>query len=111
MADNKDKKTPREIRPAGKQMADSSPNPHGENKVIEMPIRTEQKRETRGQNVAHTPSTVGGRLNPSVAHDLQPRAGASPNKPLQDKSPQDKRQRKSIASGAPLDKDISEKEA
>lgn len=106
MAESKDKKTPREIRPAGKQMADSSPNPHGENKVIEMPIRTDQKRETRGQNVANTPSTVGGRLNPSVAHDLQPRAGASKDKP-----PQAKRQRKSIASEAPLDKDISEKEA
>ena len=106
MADSTDKKIPREIRPDGKQMADTSPNPHGENKVIEMPIRTDQKRETRGQNVANTPSTVGGRLNPSVAHDLQPRAGVSKDKP-----PQARRQRNPAEHGAAPDQDSGKKKA
>jgi hypothetical protein len=73
MADEKPKKSPQST---GKHPSESSPNPHGENKVIEMPIRTDQKRETGGQNIAKTPSTIGGRLNPSVAHELRPRSGA-----------------------------------
>ncbi|HZS29547.1 MAG TPA: hypothetical protein VFB76_20135 [Candidatus Angelobacter sp.] len=48
---------------------ESSPNPHGENKIIEMPIRTHQGHDTAGQNVAQTTSTIDGDLNPSVAHD------------------------------------------
>jgi hypothetical protein len=87
MADEKSRKTSPQSRSTGKHPSESSPNPHGENKVIEMPIRTDQKRETKGQNVARTPSTVGGQLNPSVAHELQPRSGAV------NKSPQARRQR------------------
>jgi|SRR5947209_14689780 len=86
MADQK-LKTPPRRKPSSKQPADSSPNPQGEHKVIVMPIRTNQKRETSGQNVAKTPSTVGGQLNPSVAHDLQPRSGAI------NKSPEARRER------------------
>ena len=40
--------------------------PHGESKVIEMPIRTDQRRETKGQNIAQTSNTRTGRLAPSV---------------------------------------------
>ena len=41
--------------------------PHGESKVIEMPIRTDQRRETKRQNIAQTPNTRTGRLAPSIA--------------------------------------------
>ena len=40
--------------------------PHGESKIIEMPIRTDQRRETDGQNVAQTTNTKSGSLAPSV---------------------------------------------
>jgi hypothetical protein len=42
--------------------------PHGEAKVIEMPIRTDQRRETKEQNIAQTPNTKAGRLAPSVGN-------------------------------------------
>jgi hypothetical protein len=90
MADEKSKRTSPQGRSAGKHPSESSPNPHGEQKVIEMPIRTDQKRETRSRNVAGTPSTAGGRLNPSVVHDFQPRAGAGKSKspqPAQQRNP------------------------
>ena len=41
--------------------------PHGESKVIEMPIRTDQRRDTKRQNIAQTPNTRTGRLAPSIA--------------------------------------------
>jgi hypothetical protein len=59
--------------PGGKNMSESSPNPHGENKVLEMPINTDQRNTTGGKNVAKIPNTAGGRLNPSVAHDFENR--------------------------------------
>jgi len=83
MANHKPRKASAQDRSTGKQPSESSPNPHGEHKVIEMPVRTGHKRETRGQNVAGTPSTVGGELNPSVAHDFPSRAGVVKNKPQQ----------------------------
>jgi hypothetical protein len=76
MADRKEKKRGSTDETAGKHMSESSPNPHGENKVLEMPIRTDQRGETDGQNVAQNPNTIGGRLNPSVAHEFKPRSGA-----------------------------------
>jgi hypothetical protein len=107
MADRKDKKTSPQGRSTGKHPADTSPNPHGENKVIEMPIRTNQKRETTGENVAQTPNTVGGQLNPSVAHDLQPRAGVI------NQSPGARRQRNPAEPGDAKEagKDAGKKEA
>lgn len=66
----------------GKSMSESSPNPHGESKVLEMPIRTDQRRETGRQNVAKNPSTVGGRLSPSVAHELRPMPTEAKNGPV-----------------------------
>jgi hypothetical protein len=73
-----DRKEPKEIRaktkPAAKHFAESSPNPHGESKILQMPIRTHQRNETGGKNIAQVPNTVGGNLNPSVAHEFQSRA-------------------------------------
>src|SRR5260370_7127275 len=40
--------------------------PHGEAKVIEMPIRTDQRQETKRQNIAQMPNTRAGRVAPSV---------------------------------------------
>ena len=66
---------PREIRakakPAAKHFSESSPNPHGESKILQMPIKTHQRNETGGRNVPQVPNTVGAKLNPSVAHEFQ----------------------------------------
>jgi hypothetical protein len=84
------RKEPKEIRPAGKtsekQQSESSPNPHGENKILQMPIRTQQRNENTGKNIPQVPNTIGGNLNPSVAHDFENRA-------TNDKSASDKRAR------------------
>jgi hypothetical protein len=73
-----DRKEPKEIRakakPAAKHFSESSPNPHGESKVLQMPVRTHQRNVTGGKNVPKVPNTVGGNLNPSVAHEFQGRA-------------------------------------
>jgi hypothetical protein len=45
--------------------ADATPNPQGQQTVIEMPLRPDQRKVTQ-QNVAQNPSTVGNRMNPSV---------------------------------------------
>jgi len=55
-------------------MSEKSPNPHGESKVLQMPVRTQQRNETSGKNIAKVPNTVGGSLNPSVTHDFENRA-------------------------------------
>jgi len=55
-------------------MSEKSPNPHGESNILEMPIRTQQRKETAGQNIPKVPNTSGGNLNPSVAHDFKNRA-------------------------------------
>lgn len=71
MADRKGpKEVPRQGRQSGKQMSEKSPNPHGESKILQMPIRT-QRNETSGKNIPQVPNTVGGNLNPSVAHDFE----------------------------------------
>lgn len=70
MASRKEKRARTGKTQHPEHMAESSPNPHGENKVVQMPIRTHQGRETAKQNIGQTTSTVGGDLNPSVAHDL-----------------------------------------
>jgi hypothetical protein len=82
-----DRKEPKEIRakakPAEKHMSESSPNPHGESKILQMPIRTHQRNETAGKNIPQVPNTVGGNLNPSVAHEFQGRVAS--NKTVPDK--------------------------
>ena len=73
-----ERKGPKEIssrgRQSGKEMSEKSPNPHGESKILQMPIRTQQRNETAGKNIPKVPNTVGGNLNPSVAHDFENRA-------------------------------------
>jgi len=76
-----DRKEPKEIRarsaktkPAAKDFSESSPNPHGESKILQMPVRTQQRHETGGKNILQVPNTVGGNLDPSVAHEFQGRA-------------------------------------
>ena len=49
---------------------EATPNPHNETNVIEMPVRTDQNDQTGGRNVGRTPSTVEGRLHPSVAEGV-----------------------------------------
>jgi hypothetical protein len=75
-----DRKEPKEIRakakPAAKHFSESSPNPHGESKILQMPVRTHQRSETGGKNIPQVPNTVGGNLDPSVAHEFQGRAAA-----------------------------------
>jgi len=70
-----ERKGPRVVPPqgrqSGKEMSEKSPNPHGESKILQMPIRTQQRNETSGKNIPKVPNTVGGNLNPSVAHDFE----------------------------------------
>jgi hypothetical protein len=69
MANRKEKQKKPERVTHPQHFGESSPNPHGENKIIEMSIRTHQRHDTAGQNIAQTTSTTDGDLNPSVAHD------------------------------------------
>jgi hypothetical protein len=70
-----ERKGPREVPPqgrqSGKQMSEKSPNPHGESKILQMPIRTQQRNQTSGKNIPQVPNTIGGNFNPSVAHDFE----------------------------------------
>ena len=70
-----ERKGPRIVSPEGRQsakeMSEKSPNPHGESKILQMPIRTQQRNETSGKNIPKVPNTIGGNLNPSVAHDFE----------------------------------------
>ncbi len=70
-----ERKGPRVVPPqgrqSGKEMSEKSPNPHGESKILEMPIRTQQRNETSSKNIPKVPNTIGGNLNPSVAHDFE----------------------------------------
>jgi hypothetical protein len=72
-----DHKGPKEIRgrakPAAKHLSESSPNPHGESKILQMPVKTHQRNETGGRNIPQIPNTIGGNINPSVAHEFQGR--------------------------------------
>lgn len=70
-------------RPDGKHLSEGSPNPHGEAKILEMPVRTHQGKETAGKNVPQVPNTIGGNFNPSVTHDFQ-------NRVVKDKNAADK---------------------
>jgi hypothetical protein len=72
MADRKGPKgVPPQRRQSSKQISENSPNPHGESKILQMPIRTQQRNETSGKNVPQVSNTIGGNLNPSVAHEFQ----------------------------------------
>ena len=100
MAESKGPKiVPPQARRSGKEMSEKSPNPHGESNILEMPIRTQQRKETSGKNIPKVPNTVGGNLNPSVAHDFENRATGP-------KKPEDKR-----ASSTRSPKEIKRKDA
>ena len=60
-------------QPAGKHLSESSPNPHGESKILHMPINIDQRNATGGRNIPQVPNTVGGSLNPSVVHEFKSR--------------------------------------
>lgn len=66
-------------------MSESSPNPHGESKILQMPIKTHHRNETGGRNVSQIPNAVGGDYNPSVAREFQGRAVSNRSAP--DKRP------------------------
>src|SRR6185312_3943531 len=70
MADHKRNVPKRKFPQQEQGQAEASPNPHDESKVIEMPVRTDQHQETAGENVAKTPSTREGRLQPSVGEGV-----------------------------------------
>ncbi|HKT50548.1 MAG TPA: hypothetical protein VJV96_09630 [Candidatus Angelobacter sp.] len=70
MVDHKRDVTKREFRKQEHGQAEASPNPHNENNVIEIPVRTDQRKETAGENVAQTPSTREGVLHPSVGEGV-----------------------------------------
>ena len=53
-----------------KHITEAHPNPHGEQDIAEMPLRTDQSDATR-QNVAGTASTMENRMNPSVTGPLE----------------------------------------
>ena len=55
----------------GGHMTEVSPNPHNEMTLTEMPVRTDQAQETGEQNVAQTPNTRDGSLDPSVAEGTE----------------------------------------
>ena len=61
--------------------AEATPNPQGQQKVIEMPLRPDQRKVTQ-QNVAQNPSTVGNRMNPSV--NISPENAVEPDPLFQD---------------------------
>ncbi len=70
MADNKDriKETERKAHapaPSG-QMTEASPDPHSETATTDKSITTDHRGIVGKENVAQTPSTVEGQLNPSV---------------------------------------------
>ena len=51
-------------------ISETSPNPHGEQDVLEMPVQTDHSHHT-SHNVSQNPSTKGNRLNPSIAGPLE----------------------------------------
>jgi|SRR6185312_4229873 len=66
MADEKNRNNPG----GEQQMNEASPNPHNEAHVAETPVETDHSNLTRQENVAQTPSTREGRLDPSVAEGV-----------------------------------------
>lgn len=66
MADEKIRDNPAQQQ----QMTEASPNPHNEADVAESPVETDHSHLTRRENVAQTPSTREGRLDPSVAEGV-----------------------------------------
>src|SRR5437899_8438144 len=72
----------------GGRMTESSPNPHGQAKVIQMPHP--DQRQAMKKNVAQTTSTTANRMNPSVTGPLeqQGREGLSDDSMFNSADPQ-----------------------
>ena len=51
-------------------MADATPNPQGRQKVIEMPLRPDQ-RKFSSSNIAQNPNIVENRMDPSVVTSIE----------------------------------------
>lgn len=73
MANKKAVKGAQPEQPSRKHFSESSPNPHGESKILHMPISTDHRKATGGKNVPQVPNMLGGRLNPSVVHEFKSR--------------------------------------
>jgi hypothetical protein len=70
MAEHKRDVTKREFSQQDDGPTEASPNPHNETNVVEMPVRTDQREQTSGENVAQTPNTREGVLHPSVGEGI-----------------------------------------
>jgi hypothetical protein len=70
MAEDKRDVTRRKFTQQEQGQTEASPNPHNESKVIEMPVRTDQRKETGGENVAQSSNTREGVLHPSVGEGV-----------------------------------------
>lgn len=53
-----------------RHVADATPNPQGQQKVIEMPLRPDQRRLS-SSNIAQNPSTADNRMDPSIATSME----------------------------------------
>jgi len=97
MANKKAEKSNKaQVDPSG-SMSEKSPNPHGESKVLKMPINTDQRNATSGRNVPQVPNTVGGKLNPSVAHEFQGRVLSNEAKASEARRTQALKREKTVA--------------
>jgi len=70
MADHKRDVSKKEFSEQEAGQTEASPNPHNETNVVEMPIRTDQRQETQGENVSQSPSTNEAILHPSVGEGV-----------------------------------------
>ncbi|HKW77176.1 MAG TPA: hypothetical protein VJN64_16705 [Terriglobales bacterium] len=52
-------------------LAESTPNPHSEQRAGDDVVETDHSRATGVRNVARTPSTTEGRMQPSVAEGVE----------------------------------------
>ena len=80
-----DRKGPKEIRvktkPAAKHFSESSPNLHGESKICKCPSGQSSGTKPAAGTFPRFPITIGGNLNPSVAHEFQGRVVNNKNAP------------------------------
>ena len=83
MADGKEKKRIGKREAEGKHLSESSPNPHGESKILQMPIRNRPGSRYSWTQRSTNSQHGGGRLNPSVAHEVRPMGKEKNNDSLQ----------------------------
>ncbi len=59
-------------------MSESSPGPHGESKVLKMPVHRTSATPRAAEPFPRFSNMVGGKLNPSVAHEFKNRVLSHP---------------------------------